>query len=117
MIHFLPVAAEDSGAPPAEASARLASIRHALRLVDPWGGGPADDLSEEELALAWPAASDAAKRCFAKRSEATVGSASAGLETIVAVRSSGQQAHPASVELVAEIIRDGLADLAHLLRR
>ena len=46
MLHLLP----DSGAraascrePYAEAVSRLASVRHALRLVEPFGGGPASD--------------------------------------------------------------------------
>ena len=116
MIHFVPIAA-DSGAPYAEAVARLASIRHALRLVDPWGGGPADDFGEGELAEAWPATNDSVKRCFANRSERTIGAAAAGIETMVAVRDCGREAHPLAVEQVAELIRDGLEDLAELLRR
>ena len=34
--------------PYAEAVSRLASIRHALRLVEPFGAGPASDLADDE---------------------------------------------------------------------
>ena len=48
MLHLLPdPAPEPQGQPApeayAEAVSRLASVRHALRLVDPFGSGPASD--------------------------------------------------------------------------
>ena len=118
MIHFLPVAAvEPAGAPYADAVARLASIRNALRMVDPWGGGPADDISDGELDSFWTRGNEAARRCFAARSERTIGSAAAGIESVVELRGSGGDAHPLAIEEVAEAIRVGLDDLAELIRR
>ena len=118
MIHLLPIAAADeAGAPYADAVARLASIRHARRRVDPWGGGPADDIAESELGAFWERGNDAGRRCFATRSERTIGAAAAGIETMVAVKECGREAHPDAIDELAEAIRAGLDDLADLLRR
>ena len=116
MLHFLPQTFEDTGAPFTEAAARLASIRNALRLVDPFGGGPAGDLSDEEIAAGWAMSSEASRRCFDSRSERTIGAATAGLEAIVNIRECGRVAHDAAIDQVAEAIRDGLADLSDLFR-
>ena len=117
MLHFLPTEPfEETGAPFTEAAARLASIRKALRLVDPWGGGPADDLSDEEIAAGWALSSAATQRCFDVRSERTIGAATAGLEAIVNIRECGRTPHDVAIDRVAEAIRDGLADLSDLFR-
>ena len=116
MLHFLPHSFEDTGAPFTEAASRLASIRNALRLVDPFGGGPADDLSDEEIAAGWAVSNDAARRCFDIRSERTIGAATAGLEAIVNIRECGRVPHDAAIDQVAEAIREGLADLSDLFR-
>lgn len=58
MLHFIPVPCADDALLSSEALAKLAGIRHALRLVDPFGGGPASDPSDDEnLAAAWAGAS------------------------------------------------------------
>jgi hypothetical protein len=117
MLHFLPSEPfEDNAAPFTEAGARLASIRTALRLVDPFGGGPASDLSDEEMAAGWAMSTDAARRCFDARSERTIGAATAGLEAIVTIRECGRVANDAAIDQVADAIRDGLADLSDLFR-
>ena len=117
MLHFLPTEPfEASPAPFTEAGARLASIRNALRLVDPCGGGPADDLSDEEIAYGWGQASNATRRCFDARSERTIGAATAGLEAIVTIRDCGRAANDAAIDQVADAIRAGLADLSDLFR-
>src|SRR5690349_1662711 len=116
MLHFLPLDFEPAAAPFAEAGARLHSIRNALRLVDPFGGGPASDLSDEEIAAGWAVSTEATRRCFDARSARTIGAATAGLEAIVQVRECGRVAHDAAVDQVAEAIRDGLADLSDLFR-
>ena len=49
--------------PYAEAVSRLASVRHALRLVEPFGGGPASDLDDDDaIAAAWDGAGEARQR-------------------------------------------------------
>ena len=116
MLHFVPLPVEDAGAPFTEAGARLAGIRNALRLVDPFGGGPASDLSDEEIAAGWAVSSESARRCFDSRSERTIGAATAGLEAIVTIRECGRVAHDAAVDQVAGAIREGLADLTDLFR-
>ena len=80
MLHFVPESLPDeSAAPYAEAVARLAGIRHALRLVDPFGGGPASDPSEDEqIGRTWADAGRATQRCFDKRTTGTAGAAAGG---------------------------------------
>src|SRR5690349_24931718 len=64
----------------AEAVSRLASVRHALRLVDGgFSAGPADDGA---IAGAWDQAGEARQRCFDKRSERLVGATAAGVEAL-----------------------------------
>ncbi len=51
--------------PYAEAVARLATVRHALRLVDPFGGGPASDPDEDAaISDAWTNADESKRRWF-----------------------------------------------------
>ena len=116
MLHFLPQDFDPAPAPFTEAAARLASIRNALRLVDPFGGGPASDLSDEEIAAGWANSDEATRRCFDTRSERTIGAATAGLEAIVNIRECGRTAHDVAIDQVAEAIRGGLADLSDLFR-
>jgi len=97
-----------------ELAARIAGLKRALRLLEPSGGGPSCDAEEFE---AIEFASEAAMRCFDTRSERVIGEAAAGLEAVVSVRSTGSEPHPVAVDMVAEAIRDGLANLSELLRR
>ena len=123
MIHFLPESsAESSPAPYAEAVARLASIRQALRLVEQFEGeerSPAIETGDgdDRIATAWPTASEATRRCFAARSERTAGAAAAGLEVLLSQRVEGGHPNPASVEQLAYAIRGGIDDLDRLLSR
>ena len=48
----------------AEAVSRLASVRHALRLVDTLGSGPASDPGDEVIACAWNGAGEARRKWF-----------------------------------------------------
>jgi hypothetical protein len=116
MIHFVPQPQPQLGAAPyAEAVARLASLKSALRLIDP----AASDATppEEQLAAAWTNASDSSRRCFAARSERTVGAAAAGIEAVLSERNAGREPSPRSVERLADEIRAGLEDLQRLLSR
>ena len=123
MIHFLPESpAETRPAPYAEAVARLASIRKALRLVEKFEGdrvGPGVLPSDvdERIAAAWPTAKEATRRCFTARSERTANAAAAGLEVLLSRRVEDGAPNPASVEQLAGAIRDGIVDLERLLTR
>ena len=97
-----------------ELAARIAGLKRALRLLEPSGGGPSCDAEEFE---AIEFTSEAAMRCFDTRSERAIGEAAAGLEAVVSVRSTGSEPHPVAVDMVAEAIREGLANLSELLRR
>ncbi|MDQ3247315.1 MAG: hypothetical protein M3Q52_10590 [Pseudomonadota bacterium] len=116
MIHFAPELPQKAGpAPYAEAVARLASLKHALRLVDPVAP-IADAAIEERVASAWGNASDASRRCFAARSERSIGAAAAGLEAVLAERRAGREPNTKSVERLADEIRTGLQELQRVLR-
>ncbi len=123
MIHFLPESpAANSPAPYAEAVARLASIRQALRLVEQFESeprGPAIDSGDgdERIAAAWPTAKAPTRRCFTARSERTAGAAAAGLEVLLSQRAEGSAPNPVSVEQLADAIRGGIVDLERLLER
>ena len=119
MLHLAPVTDYDeSPRPYAEALARLASIRHALRLVDPFGGGPASDPdTDESLTVAWNSASKSRTRCFDGRTGRTASAAAAGLEALLAERAAGREPNAAASERIAEEIRLGLEDVSRLMRR
>lgn len=116
MLHFVPDSAARP-APYAEAVARLAGIRQALRLVEPFGAGPADDLGDEQAAATLAGACPATARCFDRRSERLTAAAAAGLETVVEVRELGLEPNDAALQAMADQIRAGLKDLAGLLSR
>ena len=117
MIHFLPLESEAQVATEhTELLARMAGLKHALRLVDPFGGGPASDLETDLEAAAFAGAGAATLRCFDSRSERLVGSAAAGLEAVADQRALGSQPHDAALDRLAEEIKAGLADLSSLLR-
>jgi hypothetical protein len=119
MLHLAPVPhVDESPQPYAEALARLASIRHALRLVDPFAGGPASDPDDDvEMATSWSAASKSKSRCFDGRSVRTASAAAAGLEAILAERAAGREPNAAASERIAEEIRLGLEDVSRLMKR
>ena len=122
MLHFVPVPQTDDSPPSApqpysEALARLASIRHALRLVDPFGGGPASDPSDDEVATAWSGAGKAKNRCFDGRTERTAGAVAAGLEAMLGEQAAGREPNAAASHQIAEEIRRGLEDVARLMKR
>ena len=121
MIHFLPDSpAETQPAPYAEAVARLASIRKALRLVEKFEGDRLSPIEapsdvEERIAAAWPTAREATRRCFTARSERTANAAAAGLEVLLSQRVEAGTPNPSSVDQLADTIRGGIVDLERLL--
>ena len=119
MLHLLP----ENGPRPrpepyAEAVARLSSVRHALRLVDPYGGGPASDIEDDDaVATAWNEADEARRRSFDVRSSHLVGAAAAGVEALLTEQQSGREPNEEASRLLVEQIRRELADVAkHIFR-
>lgn len=114
MLHLLPQAAPDSQ-PTAysEAVSRLASVRHALRLVGDLGDGPADDLNQDAaIANAWDDAGPARRGLFDRRSERLVGATAAGVEALLGARQSGKEPNPAASQALTDEIRRQLRDIA-----
>src|SRR6266550_1516026 len=107
MLHFLPQTSPESRPLAyAEAVSRLASIRHALRLVEPFASGPASDLSDDEaVAGAWDGASEARQRHFDRRSGALVGATAAGLEALLTERQQGRQPNEEATQALVDAIR------------
>ena len=118
MLHLAIVPQVDEDCDPsAEAMAKLAGIRHALRLVDPFGGGPAPDLSSDaEIAAAWTGASKACTRRFDESTSRTAGAAAAGIDALLAARAAGHEPNEAASQRLAEEIRLGLEDISRRMR-
>ncbi len=95
-----------------EVLSRLACVRHALRLVEPYGGGPAPDAeSDDAIAAAWDAADETKRRRFDTRSRQLVGATAAGMDALM------KEARPnveASAALVEQIRRE-LCDVARVI--
>ena len=118
MLHIVPESLPEPVAqePYAEALARLAGIRHALRLVDPFAGGPASDPDEEEkISVALARAGRPRQRCFDNLTSATVSAAAAGLEALLAERSVGRTPHQAASHELTEEIRESLKQVSRLI--
>ena len=117
MLTLLPTPAfESSPKPYAEAVSRLASVRHALRLVDDCGGGPACDAdSDEALATAWDEASNARRARFDRQSEGTVAATAAGVEALLMERRNGREPHEEANRALVDQIRRELAEVSRLI--
>jgi len=119
MLHLQPDdAPRPRPEPYAEAVARLASVRHALRLVDPHGGGPASDLEDDDaVAAAWAEADEAKRRSFDKRSSKLVGATAAGVEALLDEQQKGHAPNEEASKLLVDQIRRELKDVArHIFR-
>ena len=119
MLHLQPVPAPDRERKPyAEAVSRLASIRHALRLVDDYGGGPASDPEgDERIAATWDEAGDSRRRLFDRRSAAAVNATAAGLEALLAEHGQGREPHQEASRTMVEEIRRELAEVSRIVQR
>ena len=116
MLHLIPVEqADESPQPYSEALARLASIRHALRLVDAFGGGPASDPCDEDP-IAGSVSEGANARALDIRTERTAAVAAAGLEALLGEQADGRAPNEAASRQIAEEIRRGLEDVSRLMR-
>ena len=113
MLHLIPQ--HEPEAQPeayAEAVSRLASVRHALRLVD--GGfseGPGDDLADR-LASVWDGAGEGRQRCFDRRSARLVGATAAGIEALLNQRHQGREPNRAASDALVDQIRRELREVA-----
>lgn len=119
MLHLLSLEpAAPRPAAYAEAVSRLASVRHALRLVEPFAGGPASDPDQDEaIAFAWDDASEAQKQMFDRRSERLVTATAAGLEALLASQQDGKAPQREASQALVEEIRRDLADIARVVLR
>src|SRR3954447_18478130 len=117
MLHLQPVPApQPTSEAYAEAVARLASIRHALRLVDPCAGGPAPDGEDDQaVACAWNQAPPPKQRRFDAHSARLVGATAAGLEALVAERQNGREPNQEASQALVEQIRRELAKVSRLI--
>ena len=115
MLHILPETSPEPLAY-AEAVSRLAGIRHALKLVEPFGSGPASDLDDDAaVAGAWEHAGKAKQRHFERRSGAMVGAAAAGLEALLIERQKGREPHEQATQAMVDQIRRELQDVAGII--
>jgi hypothetical protein len=102
--------------PAPEPVLRLAILRKALLAVDEFGGGPAPDFDVDQLSANWAEVSEAERRCVDRRSEALMAVASAGLKVVSTHRQMGEEVSPAALQLLADEIRAGVADIEQLIR-
>jgi hypothetical protein len=115
MLHLLPQNEPETPTAYAEAVSRLASVRHALRLVDGgFSNGPEGDL-DGDIATAWPDASEAKQRCFDRRSARLVGTAAAGIEALLSQRHDGREPNAAAAEALSDEIRRELDAIAGII--
>jgi len=102
----------------AEAVSRLASVRHALRLVEPFGAGPASDVADDEpIAAAWNGAGEANQRLFDRRSARTIAGATAGIEALLIESQSGREPNSAASQALVDEIRRELHEIAGIVTR
>ncbi len=114
MLH-LPLQEPETPVAYAEAISRLASVRHALRLVDSgFASGPQEDL-DVEIASVWPISGEAKQRCFNRRSERLVGSAAAGIEALLGQRHQGREPHFEASRTLVDQIRSELRGVAGII--
>jgi len=100
----------------AEAVARLASVRHALRLVEPFGAGPASDFhNDEEIAARWDDAGEPRRRWFDKRSEKLVAATADGVEALLNEHKAGRTPHQAAAQELVDQIRRELEQVANVV--
>ena len=117
MLHLIPSPAPEPQPQPqpyAEAVARLASIRHALRLVDPYGGGPAPD-TDDAVAAAWDGAPHTRRQRFDARSAQLVAATAAGVEALLDERQAGREPNQEASQALVEQIRRELAAVSTLI--
>jgi len=84
-----------------EVLSRLASVRHALRLVDPHGGGPAPDPdTDDAIATAWDSADETKRRRFDRKTGELVGATVAGIDALMKEDQPNAEASKALVDQI-----------------
>jgi hypothetical protein len=115
MLHLVAQPEPEMPVAYAEAVARLASVRHALRLVDGgFGEGPEPDI-EDRVASVWPEAGQAKQRWFDRRSAQLVATAAAGIEALLDQRQMQCEPHRAASHALTEEIRRELREVAAIV--
>ena len=115
MLNLIPQAETETPTAYAEAVSRLASVRHALRLID--GGlsaGPEAD-RDEEIAAQWDSSTEAKQRWFDRRSGQLVGTAATGIEALLSQRNVGKEPHVLACKTMVDEIRRELLEIAHIV--
>jgi hypothetical protein len=117
MLHlFAEAQPEEPARPYAEAVSRLASVRHALRLIGPFGSGPAPDHDDDEaIAAAWESAGEKKRELFDRRSERLVNAAAAGIEALLVEREDGREPNWAASDALIAQIRRELEEVAGII--
>jgi hypothetical protein len=117
MLHLLSQPSlEEAPLAYAEAVSRLASVRHALRLVEPFAGGPSSDVDDDEtLAEQWGKAGHARQQLFGRRSGRLIGTAAAGIESLLIERQEGHEPHAAASQALVDEIRRELREVAGIV--
>lgn len=111
-------ASEPEHDPYAEAVSRLAGIRHALRLVDDHGGGPASDPDgDQRIAEHWDRAGEGRRRLFDRRSSEAVCATAAGVQVLLDERVQGREPHREASRTLVEQIRRELEEMSHIVLR
>jgi hypothetical protein len=87
-----------------------------LRVVDEFGGGPADDC-DDRISARWESADGAAKRCFDRRSAELIAVATVGLEAVSFQREQGLDASVTALRVIADELKTGLKDLERIFAR
>ena len=115
MLNLIPQHEPETQVEVTEAVSRLASVRHALRLVDGgFGAGPEDDL-DVEITAAWPTAGEGRKRWFGRRTERLVSATAAGIEALLGQRHEGREPHREASRTLVDQIRAELRDVAGIV--
>lgn len=100
----------------AEAVSRLASVRHALRLVEPFGAGPASDMPDDApVAAAWDGAGETRQRLFDRRSARMIAGATVGIEALLIESQEGREPHAAASQALVDEIRRELQEVAGIV--
>ena len=116
MLHLAPQPQPQQPLHYAEAVSRLASVRHALRQVEPFGAGPASDVSDDEaVAAAWGSADEAKGRLFDRRSAHMISAAAAGIEALLIESGEGREPHAAASQALVDEIRRQLQEVAGIV--
>ena len=95
---------------------RLASVRHALRLVEPFGAGPASDLADDgdRRGVGWRGRQPGSSCSTAARSGWSA-RLRPGIEALLTERQDGREPHAAASEALVEEIRRELREVAGII--